>query len=120
MRRVVLADPAGVAAAACPAPTVSAAGQTHRISPLSWPGRWLVSLYRSQIRPAIGARCSIRPNCSEYFLLASRKHGLLGFPMMADRLVREPGIVAEAEQAVETPDGVRYADPLSDHDGWLK
>jgi putative component of membrane protein insertase Oxa1/YidC/SpoIIIJ protein YidD len=90
----------------------------------SWgalPGRWIVSFYRSQVGPAIGSRCDLLPSCSEYFLLASRKHGLLGIAIMADRFVREPSVVAAREKPVTLRDGhVRYADPLEDHDFWME
>ena len=40
---------------------------------------------------------------------------------MADRFVREPSVVAAKETPVTMPDGrIRYADPVSDHDYWLK
>jgi hypothetical protein len=86
----------------------------------SLPVRWITALYRTQIRPAIGSRCSLTPSCSEYFLQAGRKHGLLAFPLMGDRLVREPGVVAEAEHPVLDGEHFRYADPLVDHDHWLE
>lgn len=79
------------------------------------PGEWIVSFYRSQIGPAIGHRCSLSPSCSAYFLEASHQHGLLGVPLIADRLVREPGVVAAAENPVEVRGEMRFADPLSDH-----
>ena len=84
------------------------------------PGRWIVRFYRAQVGPAIGSRCDLRPSCSEYFLQSSRKHGLLGIPIMADRFVREPSVVSAKEKPVETKDGrIRYADPVEDHDFWL-
>lgn len=84
------------------------------------PGRWLVQFYRAQIGPAIGSRCDLLPSCSEYFLQASRVHGLLGVPIMADRFVREPSVVSARENPVLMPDGrIRYADPLSAHDSWM-
>jgi putative component of membrane protein insertase Oxa1/YidC/SpoIIIJ protein YidD len=87
----------------------------------SLPGKWIVKFYRAQIGPAIGARCDLQPSCSDYFLQASRAHGLLGVPIMADRFVREPSVVSAAEKPVTMPDGrIRYADPLSDHDFWMK
>ena len=96
---------------AAPAPTDGTAG--------SLPGRGIVAVYRSLVRPAIGARCSLHPSCSEYLLQASRRHGLLAFPMMADRLVREPSVVHD--HPVPAPPGgeVRVPDPLSDHDFWM-
>ena len=87
----------------------------------SWPGQAVVRFYRAQISPALGARCSLEPSCSEYFLQASRKHGLLGVPLIADRFIREPQVVHDAARTVERPDGsIRIADPVEDHDQWLK
>lgn len=83
------------------------------------PGEAIVAFYRSYVSPAIGARCSLTPSCSQLFLEASRKHGLLAFPIIADRLVREPGVVAEARHKVIVGREIRIADPLEDHDGWL-
>ena len=85
------------------------------------PGKWIVRFYRAQIGPAIGSRCDLLPSCSEYFMQASRAHGLLGVPIMADRFVREPSVVSAAANPVAMPDGhVRYPDPVSDHDFWMK
>lgn len=84
-----------------------------------WPGRWIVALYRRQIAPAIGQRCSLEPTCSEYFRQACKKHGLLGFPIQADRFFREPGVVAKGRNPVVVGNIIKYADPLSDHDFWM-
>ncbi len=87
----------------------------------SLPGKWLVQFYRSQVSPAIGSRCDLLPSCSEYFKQASQAHGLLGIPIMADRFIREPSVVTAAAKPVVMLDGhIRYADPLSDHDSWMK
>ena len=88
----------------------------------SWwglPGQWGIAFYRSQIRPAIGDRCSLVPNCSEYARQAFQKHGVLGLAITADRFFREPGVVALAEHPVDVNGKWYYADPLSDHDWWL-
>lgn len=87
--------------------------ETFRVS--AKPAEWIVSFYRKQIGPAIGHRCSLHPSCSAYFLQASREHGLLGVPLIADRLVREPGVVSAGEQPILTNGVLRFADPLSDH-----
>ena len=79
------------------------------------PAEWIVSFYRKQIGPAIGHRCSLHPSCSAYFLQASRAHGLLGVPLIADRLVREPGVVSAGERPLLTNGVLRFEDPLSDH-----
>ena len=89
--------------------------------PFQLPGKWIVRFYRTQISPAIGSRCSLDPSCSEYFRLATRAHGLLAFPIVADRFAREPSVVSAGEVLVERPDGTfRYADPLEAHDYWMK
>ncbi len=91
-----------------------------RSAPLfAQPGQWIVAFYRSAIRPAIGARCSLTPSCSEYFLQASCQHKLLGIPIIADRLVREPGEVNEGLHPVDIHGVTFYADPLKNHDYWL-
>ena len=97
------------------------AGQGSLMSRLSlWPARIIVGIYRSAIRPAIGSRCTLQPSCSAYFMDASRRHGLTGIPMLADRLVREPGVNSRAEHPLTLPSGeIRYADPLEDHDFWM-
>lgn len=79
------------------------------------PAEWTVAFYRRQIGPAIGHRCSLQPSCSTYFLEASRQQGLLGVPLIADRLVREPGVVSAGERPVHIHGAIRFVDPLSDH-----
>lgn len=87
----------------------------------SIPSRLLVGFYRWQVGPAIGMRCELHPSCSAYLLEACRAHGLLGFALMADRLYREPAVSAAREQVITLPDGrIRTADPLGDHDFWMK
>jgi len=79
------------------------------------PGELIVSFYRSQIGPAIGNRCTLEPSCSTYFLQACRKYGWLGFPMIGDRLLREPGVVKAGEKPVLVNGTWRYSDPIEDH-----
>ncbi|NCD33448.1 MAG: membrane protein insertion efficiency factor YidD [Spartobacteria bacterium] len=86
---------------------------------LAWPGRMVVAFYRFGVSPALGARCSLEPSCSEYFRQASLKHGLLGIPIQADRFYREPSVVSHGGNEVLVNGTVRYADPLSDHDFWF-
>jgi len=87
---------------------------------LGKPGQWLVSFYRTQVSPAIGARCSCHPSCSEYFKQACAKHGLLGFAMQADRFFREPDVVKEGKHPVRVGGAIKYYDPVSDHDFWMQ
>jgi putative component of membrane protein insertase Oxa1/YidC/SpoIIIJ protein YidD len=87
----------------------------------SLPIRGLVALYRAQIAPAIGSRCELHPSCSAYALEAGRAHGLPGVAMMADRFIREPAVSGARQNPVVLPGGrIKYADPLSDHDFWMK
>lgn len=84
------------------------------------PGEWIVGIYRGQVGPAIGMRCSCVPSCSEYFRQACRKHGLLGFPLQADRFFREPSIVQQQINPIIVGDQIKYSDPVRDHDFWLE
>lgn len=87
---------------------------------LSLPGQAVVDFYRFFVSPALGQRCSMLPSCSEYFRLASLKHGILGIPIQADRFIREPSVVTAGENTVIVDNHVRYADPLEDHDFWME
>lgn len=94
---------------------------TKRTSWSRLPARWLVGFYRAQISPAIGSRCELQPSCSAYLLEACQAHGLLGFSLMADRFIREPSVYDAKEKPVVLPDGrIKYADPVADHDFWMK
>jgi len=113
-------------AAADPALALQAAAAAARAAPApdapprppSWAARFaeaIVAGYRCGVAPAIGHRCSLDPSCSEYFRQAGRRHGWLALPLIADRLVREPGVVAQGRKPVAAAGAVRYADPLADH-----
>jgi len=89
---------------------------------LSWSGRpaaWVVSLYQSQVAPAIGSRCSLHPSCSTYARQALQKHGILGIAMYTDRAVREPTVVGRRERQVRIRGRRKDADPVEDHDWWM-
>jgi len=110
-------DAGDASVAAPPAPPEGQPGAVRRMATL--PARAIVAFYRKFVGPAIGARCVLEPSCSRYFLEACRRHGLLGFPMIADRFVREPP-ESHSDRLVRRPDGTwRHADPVSDHDWWF-
>jgi hypothetical protein len=44
---------------------------------LSWPLIGLVRLYQWTLSPLLGRRCRFDPSCSEYFIGAVRKYGVL-------------------------------------------
>lgn len=119
--RLVLAELGCDASAAPVAPGVektTLAPRPHSAGSLL--ARGVVLFYRRFVGPAIGARCALEPSCSRYFLEASRRHGLLGLPMVADRFVREP-VESASDRLVRRPDGSwRHSDPVSDHDWWFR
>lgn len=78
-----------------------------------------LALYRTQIGPAIGSRCSLLPSCSEYARQAVLRHGWIGLALIGDRAVREPDVVRAARGPVRVNGRRRYPDPLDAHDGWL-
>lgn len=91
---------------------------SHRLSRL--PADLIVGGYRSFVAPAIGSRCELEPSCSAYFVEAAAKHGLLAFPLLGDRLIREPATYGARQATVTLPNGrIKVADPLSDHDFWF-
>lgn len=112
-RAELLADPA---AAPSEAPPWLAADRAWSLGAM--PVRAMVGFYRAFIGPALGHRCILDPSCSNYALQAARERGWLGLPMTADRLIREPSVIALRERIVTDAQGkVRIADPVSDHIG---
>lgn len=97
----------------------SLADNAEKKAPL--PIRALIAFYRKQISPAIGKRCLLEPSCSEFYLQACRKHGWLGMGIGGDRFFREPSITGDERLEIVMPDNtIRYSDPVSAHDFWLK
>jgi putative component of membrane protein insertase Oxa1/YidC/SpoIIIJ protein YidD len=84
------------------------------------PARMLIRFYQTQIGPAIGSRCSLHPSCSHYAMQALKTHGLIGIGIMSDRFIREPDVVAAQKKPVKINGHIKYSDPLSDHDQWMK
>lgn len=84
------------------------------------PAMLVIAFYRTQISPAIGARCSLYPSCSQYAVEALRKHPITGLGMTGDRMVREPDVVAAKDKPVVINNMIKYADPVSDHDFWMR
>ena len=84
------------------------------------PARWLIIFYQTQIGPAIGDRCSLHPTCSHYATEALRTHGLVGVAAMGDRFIREPSVVGAQKNPIIINGHGKYADPLCDHDKWLR
>jgi len=65
-----------------------------------------------------GRRCAYHPSCSNYSLLAIRKHGaLLGLVMTFDRLQHESN-EARYSPLIRTGSEIRVYDPLENNDYW--
>ena len=95
------------------------APKKQRRGPGAWLAAGVVGFYRFFVGPAIGDRCVLEPSCSRYYLEASRKHGILGVPMVTDRFVREP-VESNSDRLIRMPNGSwRHPDPVSDHDWWF-
>jgi putative component of membrane protein insertase Oxa1/YidC/SpoIIIJ protein YidD len=90
--------------------------QPRRPRYLTRPAAWLIRFYQDQISPAIGNRCSLVPSCSRYAQQAISRHGIGGIPMIGDRFVREPSVVAAQVNPVLENGHRRYRDPIEDHE----
>ena len=112
--------PLAAALAQAGATPASPAAPASRGGVGGWLARRVVWFYRTFVGTAIGDRCVLQPSCSRYFLEASRRHGLLGIPMITDRFVREPAASAPDRPWVRMPSGEwRHPDPVEDHDFWF-
>lgn len=77
-----------------------------------------VRFYQRFLGPHWGRRCSYYPSCSNYALLAIRKHGaLVGSVMTFDRLQHESN-EARYSPLVQTGGEIRVYDPLENNDYW--
>ena len=61
---------------------------------LAWLLLAAVAFYRAVIRPLLGGGCRFTPSCSEYAVIALRRHGgWRGMRMAAARILRcRPGV----------------------------
>lgn len=84
------------------------------------PARGLIKFYQKQISPAIGSRCSLYPSCSHYAMQALKTHGVVGIGAMGDRFIREPDVVKYGKDPKNINGHIKYCDPLSNHDWWMK
>ncbi|MBU2226603.1 MAG: membrane protein insertion efficiency factor YidD [Proteobacteria bacterium] len=77
-----------------------------------------VRFYQRFLAPHWGRRCSYYPSCSNYALLAIRKHGaLVGSIMTFDRLQHESN-EARYSPLIRTGSEIRVYDPLENNDYW--
>lgn len=77
-------------------------------------------LYRYFLSPADGARCQHYPTCSQYGVLAARKHGVIGILMTIDRLWQSGQPTVVRPYPVVRVHGVtRFYDPVEASDFWF-
>ena len=77
-----------------------------------------VLFYQRFLSPHLGRRCAYHPSCSNYSLLAIRKHGaLVGLVMTFDRLQHEAN-EAGYSPLILTGGQIKVYDPLENNDYW--
>lgn len=80
----------------------------------------VIGFYQHQIGPAIGQRCAMHPSCSHYAMQAFEQHGIIGVPMMTDRLVRESMHIQNHINPISLNGITKYYDPIEMHTYWFK
>jgi putative component of membrane protein insertase Oxa1/YidC/SpoIIIJ protein YidD len=76
--------------------------------------------YRRVVSPIDGPRCSHRPTCSRYGLLAVRQHGAVGLLLTIDRLLR--GDSSSSLRLLRTftdAGGTHFLDPVEESTFWF-
>jgi len=77
-----------------------------------------ILFYQRFLNPHLGRRCAYHPSCSNYSLLAIRKHGaLVGSVMTFDRLQHEAD-EAGYSPMILTGRQIKFYDPLENNDYW--
>lgn len=84
----------------------------------STPFLWLVTFYQKVIGRVISGRCDMYPTCSQYSVLAIRKHGpVMGIVMTADRIIHE-GSEQDYVRRIKVGTRYRFDDPVENNDFW--
>ncbi len=82
------------------------------------PFLWLLTFYQKVIGPVNGGRCPMYPTCSQYSVLAIRKHGpIVGIMMTADRLIHESD-ERKFAPVIRVGSRYRFDDPPENNDFW--
>jgi hypothetical protein len=76
--------------------------------------------YQTVVTPMDGPRCSHRPTCSLYGRQAVARHGLVGFWLTYDRLLRDArsSAIRRLPTALEQ-ERIVYLDPLEESTFWF-
>lgn len=82
------------------------------------PFLWLLRFHQTVISPVDGDRCGMYPTCSQYGILAIRKHGpLTGTIMTIDRLMHEQDEYLFSD-TIRVGSRMRVLDPVENNDCW--
>jgi putative component of membrane protein insertase Oxa1/YidC/SpoIIIJ protein YidD len=94
--------------------------RTEQTSPgiAATPFLWLLTFYQKVIGPVNSGRCPMYPTCSQFSVLAIRKHGpVVGIVMTADRLIHELDEQRFAPM-IKVGNRYRFHDPVENNDFW--
>lgn len=80
--------------------------------------RWVATVYRRYMSPAMSRGCPCHPSCSEYMVQAVIRYPVpVGIILGLDRLLHEAGEIKRGRW-IETPSGPLIHDPLENHIFW--
>ena len=80
----------------------------------------LITLLHRQGGTAGGERCWLDGSCARYARQAVQAHGIVGGAALGERFIREASGGSARKDPIMIQGHRKYADPLSDHDGWLE
>jgi len=126
--RAVCAEPWGPWSVSSDAPAMLTAADREAVRPsaaepeftgiAATPFLWIIRFHQKFISPIDGDRCSLYPTCSQYGILAIRKHGaIIGSVMTFDRLMHE-GDEGGVSPAITVGNRLRINDPVENNDFW--
>ncbi len=79
---------------------------------------WLLTFYQKAVNRVNSGRCPMYPTCSQYSVLAIRKHGpVIGIVMTTDRLIHESD-ERKLAPVIKVGSRYRFDDPVENNDFW--
>ncbi len=80
-----------------------------------------IQFFQRFLSGADGNRCPMTPSCSNYAIEAIQRYGAVkGWIMACDRLLRCGHDELRLSPAIMTRHGIRYLDPVTNNDLWLR
>ncbi len=90
-----------------------------RTDPVKAAAAGWIRFFQRFVSPVDGPSCTFLPTCSAYGLQAVEKHGLLGIPMAAERVMRNHRPDDPARYPLREVNGhFYYWDPVESNDFW--